>query len=263
MRGGYIIIYNRHQNTLVIKGGINIIKVDKRGIANILDVKKEGLKTIEKNNNLEIRLEEKGYKLLDRYKEGKKIYYNLDQISENKEVLNNICNITFKTKQEEKLKNYIIIRSDFSNYPLSKKKIADVVGVGTKTIAKWDNIMLNNKYMFKDGFFYMKVEKLDDGKYIVNQVDKWEYNTYWKNKIKTKLYKSLQEKYINGSITLDEFTLAIDEIATLLNMIDNKYYYKIAKYKINDDNKLFKDIYNLFLSVYGNENIEIEFELIE
>ena len=138
-----------------------------------------------------------------------------------------------------------------------------MIGIGIKTISKWDNIMLNNNFMYKDGYFYMKVEKLNNGKYIVNQVDKWEYNNYWKNKIKTKLYKGLQLKYLNGTITLNEFTLAIDSICEILNMIDNKYYYKIDKYKINDDNKLFKDIYNLFLSIYDNTSIDLNFELIQ
>lgn len=123
--------------------------------------------------------------------------------------------------------------------------------------------MLNNNFMYKDGFFYMKIEKLESGQYIINQVDKWEYNNYWKNKIKTKLYKNLQTKYLNGTITLNEFTLAIDGIAQILNIIDNKYYYKVDKYKINEDNKLFKDIYNLFLSIYDNSNMELNFELIE
>lgn len=123
--------------------------------------------------------------------------------------------------------------------------------------------MLNNNFMYKDGFFYMKIEKLENGQYIINQVDKWEYNNYWKNKIKTKLYKNLQTKYLNGTITLNEFTLAIDGIAQILNIIDNKYYYKVDKYKINEDNKLFKDIYNLFLSIYDNSNMELNFELIE
>lgn len=123
--------------------------------------------------------------------------------------------------------------------------------------------MLNNNFMYKDGFFYMKVEKLENGQYIINQVDKWEYNNYWKNKIKTKLYNNLQIKYLNGTITLNEFTLAIDGIAQLLNIIDNKYYYKVDKYKINDDNKLFKDIYNLFLSIYDNTSIDLNFELIQ
>lgn len=123
--------------------------------------------------------------------------------------------------------------------------------------------MLNNNFMYKDGFFYMKIEKLENGQYIINQVDKWEYNNYWKNKIKTKLYKNLQTKYLNGTITLNEFTLAIDGIAQILNIIDNKYYYKVDKYKINKDNKLFKDIYNLFLSIYDNSNMELNFELIE
>jgi hypothetical protein len=232
-------------------------------LSELLNIKERTLKEIEKNNKLDIRLKEKGYKLIDRYKEGKKIYYNMEQVNENKEILNNICNLTFKTKQEEKLKDYIIIRNDFNNYPLSKKKIADTIGIGLKTISKWDNIMLNNKFMYKDGFFYMKIEKLENGQYIINQVDKWEYNNYWKNKVKTKLYKSLQIKYISGAITLDEFTLAIDEIATIFNMIDNKYYYKVDKYKINDNNKLFKDIYNLFLSIYSKEDIELNFELIE
>lgn len=183
-------------------------------------------------------------------------------MEENKEIINNICVELFKTKKEEQLKDYMLIRKEYNNYPITKGKISKKVGVGTKTISKWDKIMLNNNFMFKDGYFYMKVEKLDSGEYKTIEVDKWEYNTYWKNKVKTRAYEALQQKFMNGTITLNEYTLAIDGIAVLLERLDNKYYYRIQKYKINEKNQLINDIYNLIMSYYSDKDIDLDFELI-
>jgi hypothetical protein len=48
------------------------IKVTKKQLTDILGVKTQGLKSIEQRQQLHLRLQEKGYKLLDKIKEGRK-----------------------------------------------------------------------------------------------------------------------------------------------------------------------------------------------
>lgn len=55
------------------------MKLSKQQLMDILNVKKEGLKTMERKQQLYIRLEEKGYKLINKIKEGRQVYYIVDK----------------------------------------------------------------------------------------------------------------------------------------------------------------------------------------
>ena len=64
--------------------------LNKKEICNILNITLEALKKIEKNNKLETRLKEKGYKLISRCKEGRKVLYNIEQVNKVQELYSNL-----------------------------------------------------------------------------------------------------------------------------------------------------------------------------
>ena len=137
----------------------NILIVERTNILEILNIKNDALKTIIRKKQLKERLNEKGYILLEEFKEGRKTLYKLEhygELSDNKFKLNNAMECIFNTtKDEDKHTDYIMYRCANIYKPLSKKHLAEKLGVNEKTIRKWDNNMLYNNLLAKDGYFYL------------------------------------------------------------------------------------------------------------
>ena len=55
---------------------------------------------------------------------------------------------------------------------------------------------------------------------------------------------------MSGEITLNELTLASAEVGAIMQALENKYYYRINKYKTNKDNKLYLDTSELIKILY-------------
>lgn len=238
-----------------------MIKADKEYICNILNVKIRTLKTIENNKQLQERLKQKGYTLINKVKEGRKVYYNIEQLSNSKEVYSNMIKYVYKTNKEEEFTKYFTLRTCVNElYPLSKMDIADKSEVSKRTVSTWDNTLIDYNIISKDGFFYFCIDK---DKQTITQCTIEEYKMFWRNTAYIKAFKDLQMKYINGTIDLTQLQLASAEIGASIALVNNKYYFRIKKYKTNKDNQLYIDTMELIKSVYGNKAIEVNFPMIE
>ena len=124
----------------------NIFIAERCAILEILGVKNDTLKTIIRKKQLETRLKEKGYLLLETFKQGRKTLYKFK--------LNNAMECIFNTtKDEDKHTDYIMYRYANIYKPLSRKHLAEKLGVNEKTIGKWDKHMVDNELLAKDGFY--------------------------------------------------------------------------------------------------------------
>ena len=222
--------------------------LNKKEICNILNITLEALKKIEKNNKLETRLKEKGYKLISRYKEGRKVLYNIKQENKAQELYSNLIKYIYKTNKAQEFGRYFTLRTK-ADIILNKKDIAENSTVSNRTVTKWDNILLKNDIISKDDFFYFCIEE-NQGNKIIRECSKEEYKNFFKNKAYKEAFKNLQDKYINGEITLNELTLASAEVGAIMQALENKYYYRINKYKTNKNNKLYLDTSELIKILY-------------
>ena len=57
-------------------------------------------------------------------------------------------------KEKEKFGKYLDARVNHSDKPISQKRIADVIGISTVTLSKWERIAQDNKLISADGCFY-------------------------------------------------------------------------------------------------------------
>ena len=113
----------------------NIFTVERQTILEILGVKNTALKHIIARKQLEDRLKEKGYLLLETLKKGRKTIYKIEEVSLDKFKLNNAMECIFNTtKDEDKHTDYIMYRCAKLYKPLSKKHLAEKLGVNEKTI---------------------------------------------------------------------------------------------------------------------------------
>lgn len=129
------------------------------------------------------------------------------------------------------------IRTSTNDRALTNSELSALVKVGVNTLTKWNNCLLDKGIIVKDGFFYFYIS----GNKKIYGCSKEEYKNFWKNKKNFKKREILQEKYLNGEITLDQYTDKVEDYTAIKFCIENKYYYRIKKYKTNTDNKLYID----------------------
>lgn len=201
------------------------IKCDRKQLKDILNISLNALKLIEKRNNLQYRLRKCGYELINKYKEKNKYIYVIKR--SNQEIKKEINNL-YCTNRTDKFINYFNIRTIEESKTI--KEIAKESAVAEKTIIKWDNTLEDKRIISKDGFYYFKVDRIKD---TITEICKEEYKSYWRNKAYLNAFAELRKKYMHGEITLTELQLTSGDIAVIISMIENKYCFKVKKYKVN------------------------------
>lgn len=205
---------------------------DRKQLSLLLNITKDNLVKLEKRNTLDKRLKSIGLKLIKVAKESKTYYY----------VENTTIGIdkSLRIRKEENFLEYFNIRS--KEKPTSIKDIAVKSKVNKNTIVKWDKKLMDNRVMSKDGFYYFK---LDIGENEIIEISKDEYSSYWRNANYVKALKRLQDRYINGDITLNELQLASANIGGYYSIINGFYCFKVNKYKMDKNNTIYIDLSKL------------------
>ena len=236
------------------------IKITREKLLEILGVTNNTLKTIIRKKQLKERLNEKGYILLEEFKEGRKTLYKLEhygELSDNKFKLNNAMKCIFNTtKDEDKHTDYIMYRCANLYKPLSKKHLAEKLGVNEKTIGKWDKHMVDNELLAKDGYFYVAMDfKDNDGEEIIEYrlTDKYEYNTFATNNRYLKVRNNAMDEQSNGRLSYDECALIIKSTEDSLKANYGKIVYKVSKYSVGKSIDLTKLIIRLIRDVWDKK----------
>jgi hypothetical protein len=215
------------------------MKVCRNELKAILNINLNALKQIERRKTLNKRLLEKGYILIDKYIESNKTIYELE-ISKTKEIISK----TYNVSKTNNFIDYFNIRT--KEEPSTIEEIANKANVNKKTVSKWDNTLQDKRIIAKDGYYYFRLDK-SQGELIPVSIE--EYKSFWKNKAYINAFNKLQERYIKGEISLTELQLSSGEIAVIISTIENKYYYKIKKYKVDKNNELYIDTKKLIEGV--------------
>ncbi|MEG2289671.1 MAG: hypothetical protein RSC24_06855 [Clostridium sp.] len=240
------------------------MKLNVTELADLLGLKCEGVRTVIKRNKLKERLEQKGYKLIDKVKEGRKMYYIIELENENKEIYSNLCKYVYNTSKEEEFSKFFMQRAISSKYDFitTNKEIAESTKVNAKTICNWNKTLIDKKIIGKDGYYYFCITR--NGNDVSNiQITEDEYKSFWRNKSMENTYNDLESKFKNDEISFKEAMQLVKDIGSIQTLLDNRYCYRINKYNLHEDNSLYIDTYNLIRSIYGNKINNVEFELIE
>lgn len=201
-------------------------RVNRKELANLLNISINAIKQLEKRKTLERRAVKEGYKILDRVKIGNKVIYLIkidNKIKAEKEIRK-----IYKTNKANEFADYFHTRT--KKEAITTKDIAATSKVTKKTVIKWDNTLEDKQILSKDGYYYFTIDRLTDE---VKEVTKEEYKNYWRNKAYLKAFEDLRLRYKRGEINLMELQLASGDIAVIISLIENKYYFKIKKYKVN------------------------------
>lgn len=226
------------------------MKVKKEELAEILCVKIVTIRSLESRNQLKEKLREKGYLLLGKQKDGRSFIYDVKLLSPNKESLNNCISGIFNSSNEEKISEYILYRNMNLSKPLTKKYISKLCDVSEKTIRNWDDIMVKNNLLAKDGFFYIAMDFHKDEKATYRITDKNEYSSFIKNNFIIKERDKKMEQWKNNEIDNITFQIYMDGSTDSLRANYNKIVYKVSKFNIGKNTELFKLILDLIKKVY-------------
>lgn len=205
------------------------MKCDKKDLGKLLNISLNAVKCLEKRNKLENRLNLIGYKLLSKDKEGNKNYYTIEKTKDY-----DFITREYGVKKTDNFISYFHKRT--SEKPQTAESLAAESKVSKKTVSKWDNKLQDKKILSKDGFYYFKVDKETQE---LSEISEEEYKSFWKNKAYLSAFKKLQERYLKGEISLTELQLSTADVAAIITTIENKYCFKIKKYKVNTENKLY------------------------
>lgn len=225
----------------------------RKQLAELLNTSVQNIKMLEKRNKLKEKLENKGYNLIEIIKVKNKNQYEVENIEGYNEVLNNIYKHVFNTKDPVKFDKYFKERTNNINIPITLDEIGAKVNVSAMTVHNWDKTLIKNDIIAKDGFYYIKIDNATGEKI---QVCKEEYNNYWKNRNDEKVLHELKNKYDDGTITFEQAITISQQISSLETLLSGCYYYKVSKYKLYEENRLYIDIKDMIEK--GNKILEID-----
>lgn len=225
-----------------------ILELTSKEICEILSVSKDALKKIESRQQLDRRLRDKGYELISKEKVGRSNKYFIKKINDYAFLYTSVYENMFGTKLYEEFSEYFLYRIFNINEPISATYLSKLAKVSRNTIGKWDDTMVENDMLIKDGRWYVAIDyTIEDGKQVSTYriTDKYEYESYLNNSKLAKNKAKVRLRYINGEIDLDDYTLMIEGIARAEALTCDKVVYFVSKYKIPTEKKLIDDIYDL------------------
>lgn len=208
---------------------------DRKQLAELLNTSVQNIKMLEKRNKLKEKLNIKGYNLLNIYKKSKTTYNIIECDNPGVKALS-VLNI----RKPYSFTKYLNHR--LQEQAISIKDIAINSNVNKNTVVRWDKKLIYNKVMSRDGFYYFKLVL---GKDEAVEISKEEYNSFWRNTAYIKALKKLQNRYLNGEITLNELQLATGDINSYYSIVNGVYCFRVNKFKVDKENDLYLDLSKL------------------
>ena len=241
------------------------IIVDNKQLGEMLGITESSVRKIISRGILEESLNNKGYKLIRRFKQGRKYVCEIEKADSCMEILYGIAKGMFNTDMIKEWGDYMLYRNANEDLPLSKNTLSELCNIHRNTITKWDKKMIENNFMSNDGCFYIvKVYNPDGSVKGYELTDYREYKNYHSTNYKYKrMKKDIVDRYANKEITYDEYEMQTQAINDYLISNEGKFVYRISKYSIERDNKLYNEIFELIKMTFEDKNKEYRQKWLE
>ena len=225
------------------------IIVDNKQLGEMLGVSEKRVRNYFSENKIDDILDKIGYKLIRRFKQGRKMVCEIIEISYKDSIINGISKGIFNTNKIVELSDYIMYRNKNEDLPLTKEMLKKLCNVSKNTITKWDKIMIENKFMSKDGYFYI-VKLYDDNNNVLGYelTSEYEYKSYIKNNKYINKRDKIIDDYNSGKIDKEQLCLMLSGLDDYIRANKGKFVYRVNKYNIVKDNILFNQILTILES---------------
>ena len=221
------------------------MKVDKIELSNIMGITIKSLITIEKRKQLNKRLDDLGYTLKHKTKEGRKVYYEIEGTENN---INSFISYRFKTNYPKEFIKMIKIRIEDCENSIGVKTNAEIskeLNMSNKTICKWNKQLIECGFLVKDGkekIYYnepeakrIEVKKNNINPDIIIKL-RSDFNKYIsKRERKLECYKCKSNIDLALHHSSKSFSLILSEAIELLNLnynITDKEYKILSNYML-------------------------------
>lgn len=221
--------------------------VNSKDLAGLLGVSSKTLRNIKSNNQLSERLEAIGYNLVEEFKEGRSVYYRLNDCKPtNQETLFN--KEVFNTEHDG-FKHYYMNRTESAKGKdskvddvLTKKQLAEIAGADRGTISRWDDKLVELGILAEDGYVYLRFYNLQ-----VSKASREEYSAYLKQVRATKeVHSSVLLAYRREEISKESAEIAQKDYENTMQMFARDYVTRISVYKLNPNNPIHVEAVKLY-----------------
>ena len=144
-----------------------MIELTGKQLSVLLGVSTNRIRALKTKGLLYDRLKEVGYEVYSERKQGKNVVYTCKYTEVSKRAaLKNFCKETFNVNQVSEFVQYYLKRTEQAakgqdielNEIITKSKLGELIGVSDKTISKWDNILLEQGILSRNGFVYIQIQ---------------------------------------------------------------------------------------------------------
>lgn len=221
--------------------------VNSKDLAGLLGVSSKTLRNIKSNNQLSERLKAIGYNLVEEFKEGRAVYYRINDCKPtNQEALFN--KEVFGTEHDG-FKHYYMNRTESAKGKeskvddvITKKQLSEIAGADVHTISRWDGKLIELGILSEDGYVYLRFCSLQ-----ITKASREEYAAYMKQvRAAKELHSSAMLAYRRDEISKESAEIAQKDYESTMQMFARDYVTRISVYKLNPDNPVHVEAVKLY-----------------
>ena len=216
------------------------IIVDNKQLGEMLGITESSVRKIISRGILEESLNNKGYKLIRRFKQGRKYVCEIEKADSCMEILYGVAKGMFNTDMIKEWGDYMLYRNANEDLPLSKNTLSELCNIHRNTITKWDKKMIENNFKSNDG-------KINNDNEILNSIIK---------NISQNSDKEYRIDYINCNYAINNNYNSITTNSGVYFIL-NKSNNLIKIGCTNNIQKRFKQIKGQFRHLGLDDNIEL------
>ena len=228
-----------------------MLELNSQQLSVLLGVSTNRIRALKTKGLLYSRLSDIGYKVVGECKRGKNVIYLCTDTEVNKRAaLKNFCKETFNVNQVEEFVQYYLKRTEQAvkgqdielNEIITKSKLGELIGVSDKTISKWDNILLEQGILSRNGYVYVQIQ----GKELV-KTSEYAFKRQYRNMMTSKkIYTMCNNEYHKGMTDYNTLEFAYKEYENSLDSMSQEHIIRIKNYKLNADNPVHIAALNVF-----------------
>ena len=244
-----------------------MLELNSQQLSVLLGVSTNRIRALKTKGLLYSRLSDIGYKVVGECKRGKNVIYLCTDTEVNKRAaLKNFCKETFNVNQVEEFVQYYLKRTEQAakgqdielNEIITKSKLGELIGVSDKTISKWDNILIEQGILSRNGYVYIQIQ----GKELV-KTSEYAFKRQYRNMMTSKkIYTMCSKEYKEGMSDYNTLEFAYKEYENSLDCMSKEHIIRIKNYKLNADNPVHIAAMNVFAE-YTETTVKPVLELVK
>ena len=228
-----------------------MLELNSQQLSVLLGVSTNRIRALKTKGLLYSRLSDIGYRVVGECKRGKNVIYLCTDTEVNKRTaLKNFCKETFNVNQVEEFVQYYLKRTEQAakgqdielNEIITKSKLGELIGVSDKTISKWDNILLEQGILSRNGYVYIQIQDKE-----LVKTSEYAFKRQYRNMMTSKkIYTMCNNEYHKGMSDYNTLEFAYKEYENSLDSMSQEHIIRIKNYKLNACNPVHIAAMNVF-----------------